>query len=890
MKNALLFVYGVMSLLFAAAPLKAQISPIESPLRTNRPVPTQPTAGLALNQVTNQHPVAFSDWLVNPRDSSGPGDGRVLGVLLDSTTQQPVSFATVAVVNRASGTHMGGTTADAEGRFILTGLAVGPYQLRISFVGYQSKQLDISITPQQREVQLDSVWLRAEVRLLKTVDVIAQKNILEEKEDRLVYNAEKDVTVQGGNAAEILRKVPLLTVDLDGNVSLRGSQNLRVLINNKPSALVTGSVADALRQIPADQIKAIEVITSPSAKYDAEGSAGVINIVLKKNTLRGFSLGLDTGLGNRGGSLGVNSGLRAGKMGFSLGGSGWLNYNIKGAFANTQTAGQTIASQRANTRSRAQAGQYTLGWDYDLTKTNTLATSVRFGLRNNYAWQHHLTTESLTPGQYFPEYEVRNVTTQDLSRNVDVNTVYTHTFKSRQELSLLALYSQNRRTNQFTADQLSWIDRTHVTGRDRNENPSLNEETTVQADFQTAPDQQQSGLKGLLEIGVKAIFRRVNTNYVYLRDSSGQASFVANPLFPPNGLRYQQNVLAGYVSYRLSFHKQYTLQAGIRYERTSINARYERKATEADSTPGLLPLPDYGSWLLSLSLSKSLKDGKRIKLVYNRRLQRPGIQFLNPNLNVANPLSVIQGNPLVSPERTHNIELSTGTAIKRLYVNAALFARFTNQAIQPVRDSVRISITSVAQSELTTVIRTSYRNIGREQVYGINLTANGTPFATWQVGGGLDIYYAYLTNRSLNPIDRSSNGGWVLAGRLSSSLLFKRGWSIQGFGLLLGQQVQLQGYQGGFTFYMLGVKKELANKRGSLGLAAENFFNHPFTVRTELESPILSQRTMTSYYNAGVRVTFSYRLGKQNYEPTPPTRKAINNDDVKGGVEKIEKQ
>jgi outer membrane receptor protein involved in Fe transport len=890
MKNALLFVYGLMSLLFAAVPLKAHVWPIGPSLQTARPVSARPATGLAPDPVPNQNSVALPDRLVSPRDSIGPGDGRVLGVLLDSMTHQPVSFATVAVVDRASGTLTGGTAADAEGRFVLTGLAVGSYQLRISFVGYRSKQTGLSITPQQPEVRLDSVWLRAEVRLLKAVEVIAQKDIVEEKEDRLVYNADKDVTVQDGNAADVLRKVPLLTVDLDGNISLRGSQNLRVLINNKPSALVTGSLADALKQIPADQIKAIEVMTSPSAKYDAEGSAGVINIVLKKNTSRGFSLGLDTGLGNRGGSLGVNSGLRVGKMGFSLGGSGWLNYNIQGAFANTQTAGRTVASQRADTRSRAQAGQYTLGWDYDLTKTNTLATSVRFGLRNNYARQHNLTTQALILGQFFPQYEVRNVTTQDLSRSVDVNTVYTHTFKFRQELSLLALYSQNSRINQFTADQLSWVDRTRVTGRDRNENLSLNEETTLQADFQTAPDQQPVWAKWLLEVGAKVIARRVNSDYTYLRDSSGQSSFVANPLFPPNGLRYQQKVLAGYVSYRLSFHKQYTLQVGIRYEHTTINARYQRRTAEADSTPGQLSLPDYGSWLPSLALSKSLKDGKRVKLVYNRRLQRPGIQFLNPNLNVANPLSVIQGNPLVSPERTHNVELSTGTTVKRLYVNVALFARFTNQAIQPVRDSVKTPIASADQSERTTVIRTNYQNIGREQVYGVNLTANGTPFATWQVGGGLDVYYAYLTNRSMNSIKGSKNAGWVLAGRLSSSLLFKRGWSIQGFGLLLGKQVQLQGYQGGFTFYMLGVKKELANKRGSLGLAAENFFNHPFTVRTELKSPILSQHTMTSYYNAGVRITFSYRLGKQKQESIHPTRKAINNDDVKGGVEKIEKQ
>lgn len=889
MKNALRLVYCVMSLLFTAAWLPAQVLPSPPPFRVSQPITGQPTTVPAPDTAAKRESRSVADRSVTPPDSSGPAAGRALGVVLDSTTHLPVSFATVAVVDPASGQLTGGITADAQGHFVLTGLAVGQYWLRVSFIGYQTKQISLRITPQQPEVQLGTVWLRAEVRLLKEVAVVGQKALIEEKDDRLVYNAEKDGTVQGGNAADVMRKVPLLTVDLDGNVSLRGSQNLRVLINNKPSALVTGSVADALKQIPADQIKAIEVITSPSAKYEAEGSAGIINIVLKKNTLPGFSLGVDAGLGNRGGSLGINSGLRRGKMGFSLGGSGWLNYNIRGAFANTQTVGPTGANQRADTRSRAQAGQYTFGWDYDLNKRNALATSLRFGLRNNDGWQQHLTTQSVRTGQFFPVYDVRNVANHDLSRSVDINTVYTHGFKPGQELSLLALHSRNDRTNLFMADQLSLFDLTRVTNRDQNENPSRNEETTVQADYQTAPGRAQPGLERGLEVGMKAIFRRVNSDYAYLQDSSGQGSFVANLLYPPNGLRYRQQVLASYVSYRLSLPKQYTLQLGIRYEYTTIHARYQNMMAQADSATVQLSFPGYASWLPSLAVTKGLKGGKRIKLAYNRRLQRPGIQFLNPNLNVANPLNVSQGNPLVGPERTNNVEVSTGATVSRLYVNASLFARFTAQAIQPVRDSVRATLPSVTQSDLTPVIRTSYQNIGREQAYGINLTANGTFFSVWQLNGGLDVYYAHLSNRTPNPIESSRNAGWVLAGRLSSSLVLKKGWSLQGFGLLIGRQVQVQGYQGGFVFYLLGVRKEFASKRGSLGLATENFLNHPFRVRTELASTLFSQHTITSYYNAGARIIVSYRLGKQSYQPNSPTRKAINND-VKGGVEKIDKQ
>ncbi len=170
-----------------------------------------------------------------------------------------------------------------------------------------------------QKLELGTIALSPDANMIKEVTVTSQRALIEEKVDRLVYNAENDITSRGGNAADLLRKVPLLSVDLDGNVTLRGSSGIKVLINGKPSAIMAGNVGDALKQIPADLIKSVEVITSPSAKYDAEGSAGIINIVMKKNTLEGF-LNIDGDVGNRGSKLGLNGSYRTGKVGFSLGG------------------------------------------------------------------------------------------------------------------------------------------------------------------------------------------------------------------------------------------------------------------------------------------------------------------------------------------------------------------------------------------------------------------------------------------------------------------------------------------------------------------------------------------------------------------------------------------
>ena len=207
------------------------------------------------------------------------GSAKVSGVLTDSTTGKPVEYATVALINATTGKPIDGAISDGRGRFTLKNLPEGEFKLQYSFIGYQTRNSAPVTLAKNTDMNLGSVTMAPDVQLLGEVTVTGQRAMIEEKVDRLVYNAEKDLTARGGDASDILRKVPMLSVDLDGNVSLRGSSNIRVLINNKPSTIVAASVADALKQLPADMIKSVEVITSPSAKYDAEGSAGIIIIV-----------------------------------------------------------------------------------------------------------------------------------------------------------------------------------------------------------------------------------------------------------------------------------------------------------------------------------------------------------------------------------------------------------------------------------------------------------------------------------------------------------------------------------------------------------------------------------------------------------------------------------
>ena len=198
------------------------------------------------------------------------GTGKITGVVVDSTNSQTVSFATVTLLNPTTNKPVDGTISDEKGKFTLSKIADGTYNVSVFFIGYKTKVIS-NLRISGNELDMGNIAFSPEVQVLKEVTVQAQRNMIEEKVDRTVYNAENDATNKGGDATDVLRKVPMLSVDLDGNVSLRGSQNIKVLINNRPSTITAGSVADALKQIPSDLIKSVEVITSPSAKYDAEG-------------------------------------------------------------------------------------------------------------------------------------------------------------------------------------------------------------------------------------------------------------------------------------------------------------------------------------------------------------------------------------------------------------------------------------------------------------------------------------------------------------------------------------------------------------------------------------------------------------------------------------------
>jgi len=790
------------------------------------------------------------------------GYGKITGTVLDDNNQ-PVPYATVSIVNTETKRIVDGTVADDNGGFALRSIVEGNYILSVSFIGYQTVEMGpYEITGKGESYDVGNVKITSVSVELDEVVVQGERELIEDKVDRIVYNAEQDKTTVGGDATDVLRRVPLLSVDLDGNVSLRGSSNITVLIDNRPSTITATSIADALKQIPADEIKSVEVITAPSARYDAEGTGGIINIITKKNNLQGGSLSINSSAGLRGSNLGINANYRKGRMGLSLGGFGRAGYNIVGEFENEQTTrdefGNIVANTRqfADTRNNMMFGRYNFGWDYEINKYNWIGASVNFGLRNFNMNQDGRNT--LTTGDFGSRETTEDVTMLNNGNQVDVSLNYLRTFEEKgKEISLLGLYSQNKQNSDFDIETLMSSEPINDSFI-RNINDSYNKEFTVQLDYV-----EPVGDKIKFETGAKNIMRNVTSDFQYLvgDDESSLEPVTRNNL--NDNFDYIQNVTAGYVSGTFDMGKGYTLMAGGRYEYTTITANF---SDEQD-----LDIPDYGTFVPSINIAKKLTPMKTVKFAYNRRIQRPSLRFLNPNIDASNPLNISQGNPSLDPEFTDNFEVSYSTFNKGTSINISAFMRQTNGSIQQVRETIGQD-----------TVFTTYQNIGEEDAYGVSLFAN-TKVGKLQLSGGVDSYYAVLNNNLEDPLYAASNEGFVVSGRIFGSYELTDQWALQFFSFVRGRRVQLQGYQTGFYVYSLSLNRKFKEDRGSIGFGAENFLTSGMRMDTEITTPFVDQSSTNLMRNMNFKINFSYRIGKLKVSESRRKRRSIDNNDLKEG-------
>ncbi len=490
------------------------------------------------------------------------GIGKISGFVVDSITQETLEYANVIMREALEHKDVDGVFSDNKGGFKFKELKNAKYEMAVSFVGYTPKVIGVfKINKDVTEHLVGKISLSPVSKVLQEVTVTGQKDLVENKIDRIVYNAERDVTTRGGNAADVLRRTPLLTVDLEGNVSLQGSSNVTVSINGKPSSIMASSIKDALKMIPADVIQKVEVITQPGAKYDAEGTGGIINIVTKSKKIQGVSGGLNVSAGTRSNFLGGNISSRMGKLGINgnLGGHLWRGRGLTNNDRENIVGVDTLFLLQTGKSSNIGGGMFAQGsLDYDFTEKDNITFSLRMPL-NLFLTDADMTTFSGNHLNSELPFGFRRISeTRNINTGADATFDYKHSFSkdSEREFSASAQYSLNNRNSRYNTDQ---FDQTEILNfSEKGPNESINKELIFATDY-VHPLKKNINL----ETGLKMILRNVNSDIFYDTLNLELNSFLRDSR-RDNYFDYTQDVGAGYLQLTFPIIKNLTGRAGIR--------------------------------------------------------------------------------------------------------------------------------------------------------------------------------------------------------------------------------------------------------------------------------------------------------------------------------------
>lgn len=774
--------------------------------------------------------------------------GKITGTVIDSLTGQPIGYATLSITKKGSKIILDGILSEEDGSFTFSEVKTGSYDITISFLGYQDKKLEkVETTLKSPDTHLDKIILSPSTVLLEAVEITEDKALIENKIDKLVFNAENDASIAGGDATDVLRKVPMLTVDLNGNVTMRGSQNVRILINGKPSGMFSGNVADALKMFPADQIKKVEVITSPSAKYDGEGSAGIINIITKKSELDGFAGNVNVSVGNRQNSLFTNLNAGKGRFGSSASAAVFYAVPLDGTvefFRSDMTpSGERTVTQMGVQKSSRLGGNGSLNAFYDFNGFNSLTSSFSirgFGFDN----KGDINGSIMDPFLGVDDSYLRKVNGVNSNNGFDWNTDYTKKFKKDgQELTLAVQYSKQNN------DQDNSIVETHTSITNLNRDTEVvndgdNHETTLQFDY-THPITKSVKL----EAGAKGVLRRIISDY--------QTDVLENFTFKRvnDVYEYDQDVYAGYASLQFYVFKKIGVQTGLRYEKTDISGISKNEQSNAVQN-------EYGNFLPSITLSRAFPKFRTLKLSYTRRIQRPGLQFINPFNNTSDFINRVEGNPYLSPELVDQIELSYNITFWGITTFSSAYYKKTSDIIEQVL--------LIDESGLS---KNTFQNIGTNDAFGLNtfLTKTIKTF-TIRTGGNIFTYDAsgVINNQ---PISRKSyeynlflNGEIKFTGTLKADF----------FGFFRSPVRTIQGDNPAFSIYGMGIRKEFKNS--SLGLTLIEPFNESKFFRSNVSNDQFTQTSAFSIPFRSIGINYRVKFGKVDFKER---KSKVKNSDVK---------
>lgn len=796
--------------------------------------------------------VTISLFGQRPNGKRGGGERpqvTIKGKIIDGDSGDPLDYATISLFSKRDSTLVTGGITDPKGKFVLE-TKKGRYYAQIDFLAFQTRIIpEITFEKGQLLADLGTIALAADAQTLAEVEVRAEKSQMQMSLDKRVFNVGKDLANTGASAEDILDNVPSVEVDVEGNVSLRGSGNVRILIDGKPSGLVGVDNANGLRSLPSNLIDQVEVITNPSARYEAEGMTGIINIVLKKDKKKGVNGSFDVTTGipaNYGAGLNMN--FRRDKVNF------FVNYGLSyrenngGGFIYQERYRDDATFIQDQTRNHNRGGwsnSVRFGADYYINKYNTLTGSFlyRKSDEDNFStitYKDYLNTTNLANLQ---EITNRTDNEREDEKAIQYSLNYKKTFdKKGQELTATMQYEEDSETE--GSDYLEKY-------FDRNNNPldrpdllqeSNNAESEKQYLFQIDYVNPISA-DGKFELGVRSSIRDIRNDYEVneFDDNIWQPllDFRGNPL--SNNFKYDEDIHAAYAILGNKVGK-FSYQFGLRGE-------YSHVVTELIETNELNDR-NYFNLFPSAFFNYEFSEKNAIQLSYSRRIQRPRFWYLNPFFTFSDARNQRTGNPNLDPELTHSTELGFINYFDKGTITSSAYYRYSEGTIQRSVRTVLDDQTTLSRPE----------NLKDEHAYGLEFTVSYSPYKWWRINSDLNFFRAITDGSNISEGLQADT--YTMRGRATSRMTFWKEVDMQLRFSYRAPRETPQGRSKAISSIDLAANTDILKGKGTLTLSVRDLFNtRKYRGETFLDDFYAENefqwRTRTA------TLTFNYRLNQQ---------------------------
>lgn len=652
--------------------------------------------------------------------------GKIKGTVLDKNTGTPMESATVQLFDKDS-VLAGGALTNAEGKFVIEDIKAGFYSLKISYIGYgtaYAKNVEVSST--KKELSIGTVKLELNTEMTQEIEVVDEAPMMTMEAGKKVFDVKKDLTAQTGNALDMLKNIPSVDVDNDGNVSLRGAGNVKILINGKPSAMLINGT-QFLQSIPANLIEKVEVINNPSSKYEAEGVSGIINLIMRENSSIGYNGNLKVN-GGTGDKYNISGNMNYKKDAWTLSGNySYWSYQIPGRVTIDGTffaiSDKHFLEQGINWKYKGVSHYGAFGADYEIDKSNTLSLNLStiFFDRNRdiRTYSDYFNTGNVLTG----ELNTGNIDNED-GLSLDGTLMYVKKYEAKgKELSTSLNYSKRTQAGNLDYTQTDFINAEDFQKRELN------------YDFNFLNGQMDYILpiseNGKIEAGLKNNFRFITGDVTY-REYDYSTNIWRPMSERNNNVDYTDNIGAIYANYSGKY-KDFSYQGGLRGEFTNMNFKLEQGAVDYSR--------NYFDIFPSASISQKIGAENQLTATYSRRISRPELHSLNPFKDYTDPNNVRSGNLYLNPEYINSFELGYTRYLRIATLTLTSYYRNVNDIINYI-----LTVDGNGISYLRP------ENLGSSKTYGLEFIAQGG-FAKWWTYNGSVSYYRTNTYGSSVLVD-----------------------------------------------------------------------------------------------------------------------------------------